>query len=73
MNVANALYNTFFTTLSPERLFSYNDGKLRSACLYWKNLECAIRPIEANHIVETSIPTINYYSSNSRYLWLTTL
>ena len=51
MNVVDALYSTFFTTLAPKKLFGYEDGKLRSACLYWKDPECAIRPIEADYIV----------------------
>jgi hypothetical protein len=51
MNVVDAVYSTFFTTLAPERLFGYEDGKLRSACLYWKDPEYAIRPIESDHVV----------------------
>ena len=51
MNVVDALYNTFFTTLDPKRLFGWEEGKLRSACLYWKDKEYALRCIGAGDIV----------------------
>jgi hypothetical protein len=51
MNVVDALYNTIFTALDPKSLFRYEDGELRSACLYWKDREYAIRYIGAGDIV----------------------
>jgi len=51
MNVVDALYSTFFTTLDPKKLFSYEEGKLQSACLYWKDKEYALHVIETGDIV----------------------
>jgi hypothetical protein len=51
LNVVDALYNTFFTTLDPRRLFSYEEGELRSACLYWKDSDYALRPVGCSDIV----------------------
>jgi hypothetical protein len=51
MNVVDALYCTFFTALDPKSLFIYEEDELRSACLYWKDREYAIRYIGAGDIV----------------------
>ena len=52
LNVADALYNTFFTTLEPSQLFSCcGDNELRSASLYWQDMEYALRTIGPNDIV----------------------
>lgn len=51
MNVVDALYSTFFTTLDPSKLFSYEEGELRSACLYWKDEEYALHHIGNGDIV----------------------
>ena len=52
LNVTDALYNTFRTTLIPGQLFSYGDDtQLRSACLYWQDKEYALREINSNDVV----------------------
>jgi hypothetical protein len=52
LNITDALYSTFFTTLTPERLFSCcDDNQLRTACLYWQDRNYAVRTVESNSII----------------------
>jgi hypothetical protein len=66
LNITDALYSTFFTVLTPKRLFScYDDNKLRTACLYWQDEEYALRTVESNSIVgaggrASSLDTVSF-------------
>jgi hypothetical protein len=52
LSIDEAIYNPFFVTLDPKRLFGYGeDGKLRSASLYLEDREYAVRAIREPDIV----------------------
>jgi hypothetical protein len=52
LNIDEAIYNPFFITLSPKRLFSHHrHNRLRSASLYWQDDEHALRTIGPDDIV----------------------
>ena len=52
LNVDDALYNAYYTTLSPETLFTYcDDSGLRSGSIYWDDFEYALRTIRAEDVV----------------------
>jgi hypothetical protein len=50
LNIDEALYSPFIVTLFPEKLFSYRQGQLRSASLYWEDDQYALRAIGPDHI-----------------------
>jgi hypothetical protein len=51
LNIDEALHNPFFISLTPEKLFSYQHTGLRSASLYWKDSQYAVRTIGPDDIV----------------------
>jgi hypothetical protein len=52
LSVDEAVYNPFFVTLDPKRLFGYGDDKkLRSASLYLEDRQYALRTIQEPDIV----------------------
>jgi hypothetical protein len=51
LNIGEALWCPEFVSLVPEKLFSCQDTGLRSASLYWKDNEYALRTIGADDIV----------------------
>jgi hypothetical protein len=51
LNINEALYNLFYISLTPEKLFSYQHTGLRSASLYWKDNQYAVRTIGPDDIV----------------------
>jgi hypothetical protein len=68
LNVTDALYSTFFTTLTPKRLSSYcDDTQLWSAWLYWQDKEYALRTVKSNSIVGTGDRASTLESVSSVY------
>ena len=60
LNVGDALYNTYYTILSPESLFTYHDNYgLRSGSLFWHDSEYALRTIVAEDVVGVGGPASN--------------
>ena len=51
LNIDEALYNPFFVTSTPKRLFSCQNNRLRSASLYWADSQYALRTIGPDDIV----------------------
>lgn len=52
LNVSAVLESTFITTLTPARLFSYdNNNRLQSACLYWQDKEYALHTVRSIDVV----------------------
>lgn len=51
LNIDEALYNLFFIGLTLEKLFPHQDTGLRSASLYWRDNQYAVRTIGPDHIV----------------------
>jgi acyl-coenzyme A thioesterase PaaI-like protein len=51
LNIDEALYNRFFVTSTPKKLFSCQDNRLRSASLYWADSQHALRAIGPDDIV----------------------
>jgi hypothetical protein len=52
LNIDDAIHNPFFITTTPKKLFGYcEQGKLRSASLYLKDSEYALRRIRQDDIV----------------------
>ncbi|PMD60257.1 uncharacterized protein K444DRAFT_528693 [Hyaloscypha bicolor E] len=51
LNIDEALYNPFFVTLTPKRLFSCRNNRLCSASLYWADSQYALRTIGPDDIV----------------------
>lgn len=52
LNIDDVLYSTFFTILTPRKLFSCDeDGSPRSSCLYWQDYEFTLREIKNVDII----------------------
>jgi hypothetical protein len=51
LNINEALYNLFYISLTPEKLFSCQHTSLRSTSLYWKDNQYAVRTIGPDDIV----------------------
>jgi hypothetical protein len=48
LNIDDALHSAYYTSLSPETLFTYNDaGRLTAGSLYWQDDMYAVREIGA--------------------------
>ena len=57
LNVDDALYNTYFTTLCPETLFTYSEVRgLQSGSIYWHDSEYALRTIGPEDVVGVGGP-----------------